>query len=98
MKKKFTLEDIQEFLEEISIKWIDKMVFDTHTNKYRRAMLKDFNPLITHLYLQTENGRKATVVAYISNDEFILKFSNAQVNMTKQWIERLNEKLSNKEI
>ncbi len=98
MKTKFTLDDIDELLKEMGFKWLDRQVCNCKNNKYERAAMKHFKQPITHLLLESENGARCLVFAFISNDEFIIKFDTTKINLSLDWVEKLNNKEETKGI
>lgn len=92
MKKRFTLDDIDELLEEIGFKWLDKQVRNIENNKYESAAIKHFKQPTTYLLIECENGQKFLISAQINQEQFIIRFDKTKLDLSQDWVDKLNNK------
>jgi len=89
MKQEFTLDGIEQFLEDMGFRWLDKQVFDYEKNVYERAKMKHFKQPFVYVYLQNENDKKLLVALHANNENFFLMLNNTKVDMSATWREKL---------
>lgn len=89
--KKFTLDDIQDFLESIGFTWMDKQI--CVNGKYRNAKIQDFKGKPVFLYLKMHvNSQYFLAKVDVTNTKFELNISTNTVKASSIWEEYLNEK------
>lgn len=92
-KKKFTVEDIKSYLEELGFIWVDKLVYNQYNRKYKKATLKDFIGDPIYLYLQNKiNNHVAKILVKIDNETFIIKQATSKMEASAGWNEFLSAK------
>lgn len=91
-RKKFTLDDIEKYLEEIGFIWKCKLIYNPNTDKYKTAQLANFNKEV-FIPLKRAN-REMLMLATISNSTFELKSDNNRLDASDGWFEYLEEKKS----
>ena len=99
MKKEFTLDDIDQFLEEMGFKWLDRQVYNFCNDKYERADIKHFTQQpFACVYLENGKKTRALMVLKVGADKFILKLNNTRADMTAAWVEYINGKTQDKQV
>ena len=89
-KKNFTLDDVENMIEDLGFKWNGRQVFDPNEEKYRKLKHNSFSlkkPLF--LSLETIKGDLTLALAEIDNETFILNFNGAKANASQQWMKLL---------
>ena len=89
-KKNFTLDDVENMIEELGFKWNGRQVFDPNEEKYRKLKHNSFSlkkPLFVSI--ETIKGDLTLALAEIDNETFILNFNGAKANASEQWIKLL---------
>ena len=95
-KKKFTIDNIEEFLEEIGFKWIEKYVYLTKEKTYECATMNMFKMKPVYLYLMNkESNKKALPLVQITNDEFLIIQGESHLNASSAWASFLEEQTIN---
>ena len=89
-KKNFTLDDVENMIEDLGFKWNGRQVYDPNEEKYRKLKHNSFSlkkPLF--LSLETIKGDLTLALAEIDNETFILNFNGAKANASQQWMKLL---------
>ena len=89
-KKNFTLDDVENMIEDLGFKWNGRQVFDPNEEKYRKLKHNSFSlkkPLFVSI--ETIKGDLTLALAEIDNETFILNFNGAKANASEQWIKLL---------
>ena len=95
-KKKFTIDNIDKFLEEIGYEWVDKLIYDPYVEDYKLAKLSSFDKDV-QLYLKSLlTGQKKTMFASISNEKFELRVNSNKMDASNGWQDFLAEQKSKK--
>ena len=95
-KKNYTLEDIDNYLKELGFVWLDKLVYNPDTRRYRMAKPSNFNK---DIFLLLKRGKyDVLMLATISNSLFELRTDCNKMNASAGWIEFLEEKNKQQEI
>ena len=92
-KRRFTLEDISAFLEEIGLQWPDKLLYDPNTRKYKKATITKFSKPV-FVYLK-KNDQTMLMLATITNESFELRQDRSRLDATTLWAEYLTSKENN---
>ncbi len=93
MKKKFTIEDIEEYLKILNFDWVEKYVYLAKLKKYEKATLCMFKNKPVYLYLQNRtSNQKSLPLVHITNDEFYLIHDVEKMDASKGWVDLLDEK------
>lgn len=91
-KKKFTIDNIKEFIKELGFEWIDKLIYDSNNQKYRTAKMIDLKKENVKLLLKSVGKKQPFVaMATISNDEFAIFFGNSKMDASLVWKDFLLE-------
>ena len=92
-KTKFTLTDIITYLEKnLDLIWIDKLVYDSKTKKYRKGLIKDFNKP-TYIYVEVGYKHRRLMKLDISNSKFILIDNmRTKIDDSVEWQNYLSKK------
>ena len=91
-KRKYSLEDIRVFLEEIGFIWQDKTIYNPNTRKYRVAKIESFNNNVVLCLTNMKTNQTSQLVATINKETFELWQNRNRINATEQWLEFLKEK------
>ena len=92
-KKNFTLDDVEQMIEDLGFKWNERNVFNPNEEKYRKLKHNSFSlkkPLF--LSIETIKGDLILALAEIDNETFILNFNGAKANASEQWKKLLSQK------
>ena len=93
MTTKEKLNKIQTVLEEnLDLIWIDKTVYNHHTECYHTAGAFDFeNDRHTYAYLK-DNKNKSYLARVVLNDEkFIITMNGMTIDASEHWLELLSQ-------
>ena len=82
-KRRFTLEDIANFLEEIDLGWPDRLIYDPNTRKYKKATITKFSKPV-FVYLKKKE-QPMLMLATISNESFELSQGTSRLDATTLW-------------
>lgn len=89
-KRNYTLDNIKQFLEEFGFEWVDYLVFDSKSQKYKTAKISMFNGSYITLYLKRKNAKMLALLT-VSNEEFVLSVERNKLNASEAWKEFLIE-------
>ncbi|MBR1988700.1 MAG: hypothetical protein IKA36_06675 [Clostridia bacterium] len=89
MDKKFTLSDIESFLEtRLNTTWVNRTIFDHHLQGYKTAKITDFNGE-TYMFKLRRKGKDVYRDILVSEDDFVLyKIKGTfgfEKNISKEW-------------
>lgn len=90
-KRKFTTENIKEYLLRLGFNWLDKTVYDAVTTNYRKFKESDYRKHSIILYLQNPMGANFNALCEISETNFIVTIGNQKLNDSNGWQDYLNE-------
>ena len=91
-RKKFTLEDIENYLEEFGFVWKQRLIYNPDTGKYRTAKLVDFNK---NVFMALKRGSNETLMlSTITNSTFELRCDSNKLDASNGWFEFLEQKKS----
>lgn len=91
VKKNFTLEDVENMIEEIGFEWVDRLVYNPNNEKYKSLKSNSFKKPIFMSLKNKLNGLRVLAMAEINNETFILKWSSAKLDVSEDWKENLNK-------
>ncbi len=93
-KKNFTLEEVEQMIEDLGFKWNERQIFDPKTEKYKKLEHNSFNSKKQFfISLINAKGLLALPLAEIDNSTFVLKFGGAtKIIASDQWKKLLSSK------
>ena len=92
-KKKFTIEDIDNFLEELGFVWNEHLIYNSKKRNYETLSRNTFNGKPTFLSLKNLNNKhKYFALVEISDEVFTLSINNNRLDASDSWQEFLAEK------
>lgn len=92
-KRKFTLDDIENILEEFGFDWVNRMVYNPNNNKYKELKNNIFDGKPKFLSLKNViNNQRALMLAIIDNEKFILSADKYKIDASVAWQDYLAEK------
>lgn len=95
MTKQNKIEKIQEVLEEnLNLQWVDRLVYNIHTDSYHTAGIWDFSPnKPTYTYLRDKKNRAYRAKVVLNNESFIIKMNGMKIDASEHWQELLQEEM-----
>ena len=96
-KKNFTLDDIDYFLDEFGFVWVERLIYNPNTNKYKQLKINNFNGVPKFLSLKNlRTGNRTLMLAEIDNKTFIMSADKYKIDASAAWEDYLNEKIRGK--
>ena len=86
-RKKFTIDNIEQCLNELDFKWIDRYVLVG--KNYEHAKLSYFKGKPVSIFVQ-RNDQCRVVILTVSNKEFIISSEGARLNASESWQDLIN--------
>ena len=84
--KRYTLDDIKQFLDSEDYEWCSMQVKDIKTGKCLNGDIKMFNGAPVCMYLQFKGiGKPAFHYVTVSNSEFIIQGQGYSLNLSEYW-------------
>ena len=94
MDNKFTLDDIQEVIEEnLDLEWVDRLIYNPLSKYYHTATDYDLNSMHRQTYVYLRDKKNSCYLAVINfNDErFIIRMNGTKVDVSEHWKELLDK-------
>jgi len=96
-KKNFTLEDIENMLEEFGFIWLERLVYNPNTNKYKQLKVNNFSGKPRFISIKNiKSNVRALVLAEIYNEKFVISSDKYKLDASEAWQDYLNEKVEAK--
>ena len=93
-KKNYNLDDVEIFLKDFGFEWLERLVYNPNTNKYKKARTNIFNGEPVFLSLKnTINGKRTLMLAEIDNEKFKMSAGTYKIEASLAWQEFINEKI-----
>lgn len=89
MKKKFTIEDIDETLMRKGLYWVVKLVYHPSTDSYKEAKLKDFDKPAMLLILKNGTNIHQHLKLEVDDDKFVFEIHGKKQDISDVWQEIL---------
>lgn len=91
--KRFTLDDIDYFLDDFGFEWVSRSVKDTNTNKYKQMKTNTFNGKPKFLSLKNlRGGNSILMMVEIDNEKFVMTADRYKIDASGAWKDYLKEK------
>ena len=92
-KKNFTLDDVENMIEDLGFKWNERQVFNPNEEKYKKLKHNSFGSnKALFLSLKNPRGVLTLALAQIDNTTFVLDFNGSKINASGLWENMLLEK------
>lgn len=92
-KKKFTLDDIEEMFEELGFKWVERLIYNPNTDKYKELKVNTFKKNKTH-FLSLKNminGIRSLAMTEIDENTFIIRINDCKLDASDGWVEKITQ-------
>ena len=89
-KRIYTTDNIKEHLKNLGFVWLDKLVFDSKINGFRKITRTDLSKPMIMIYLQNPFEKNFKALCEISETQFVLKVGNQKLDDSIGWQEYLN--------
>lgn len=91
----FTLDDIQEVIEEnLDLTWVDRIIYNPLNKYYHTATEYDLEKMPnrqTYVYLRDKRNSCYLAVINFNDDRFIIRMNGTKVDVSEHWKELLDK-------
>ena len=94
--KKYTLDDIQQVIEEnLDLKWIDRLVYKPLSKYYHTATNSDFTyNKQTYIYLIDKKNTSYLAVINFNENRFVIRINGMKIDASEHWKELINAEVT----
>jgi len=92
MTQKFTIKDIEEYLNELGFIWEDNLIKDHITQMYQKATMQSLKRDMKVYVENKRTGKKILAKLSVNEQKFILTQAQNSMDMSEDWVAFLNEK------
>ena len=98
-KRKFTLDNIENFLLEFGFAWVNRMIYNPNTNKYKELKNNIFDGKAKFISLKNEiNKQRVLMLVEIDDEHFVMSADKYKIEASEAWKEFLLENENKKTI